>query len=49
MIEGMGYDSNVYIFDDVVVDTGSRRKHGITSGIPLKKPGRKVWMICPSS
>jgi glyoxylase-like metal-dependent hydrolase (beta-lactamase superfamily II) len=28
MIEGRGYDSNVYIFDDVVVDTGTGENMG---------------------
>jgi len=23
IIEGMGYDSNIYIFEDVIVDTGT--------------------------
>ena len=40
IIEGIGYDSNIYIFEDVIVDTGtgdniqyikdSMRKAGIT-------------------
>jgi hydroxyacylglutathione hydrolase len=41
MIEGMGYDSNIYIFEDIIVDTGTGDNMEYVMG-SMKKAGISV-------